>query len=176
MSDGPRHRVPFRRRREGRTDYRYRLRLLRSGQPRAVVRLTNRRVVVAVTAFDPKGDRIIASAESPELARIGFPKSGLASTPASYLTGYLAGLRAKGAGSTDAVLDAGLRRPTTGGRLWGAVKGLVDAGVKIPHGEGRFPSADRLGGSHLVHPPGKLLESFRGDLASIVVRPKGGKP
>ncbi|EQD30588.1 50S ribosomal protein L18P, partial [mine drainage metagenome] len=37
MSTGPRYRVAFRRRREGKTDYRARLRLLKSDRPRAVV-------------------------------------------------------------------------------------------------------------------------------------------
>ncbi|MCI4319468.1 MAG: 50S ribosomal protein L18 [Thermoplasmata archaeon] len=174
MSRGPRYRVPFRRRREGRTDYRHRLALLKSGEPRAVVRLTHHRVVVALTAYDPTGDRVIAAAESPELVKIGFPTSGLASTPASYLTGYLAGLRAKSSGTASAVLDLGLRRPSAGGRLWGAVKGLVDAGIEIPHGEGAFPSSDRLAGTHLAHRPPDPLESYRGKLASVAPRVKGG--
>ncbi|MCI4350623.1 MAG: 50S ribosomal protein L18 [Thermoplasmata archaeon] len=172
MSRGPRFRVPFRRRREGRTDYRHRLALLRSGEPRAVVRLTHHRVVVALTSYDPTGDRVIAAAESPELLRIGFPTSGLASTPASYLTGYLAGLRAKSSGTVSAVLDLGLRRPATGGRLWGAVKGLVDAGIDIPHGEGAFPSNDRLAGTHLAHRPPEPIESYRGKLPGVVPRTK----
>lgn len=170
MSHGPRYRVPFRRRREGRTDYRQRLGLLRSGGPRAVVRLTNHRILVAVTGFDPAGDRVLAAADSLELARIGFPERGLSSTPAAYLTGYLAGLRAKAAGSTEAVLDAGLRRPTSGGRLLGALKGLLDAGVAIPHGEKGFPSADRLNGSHLTPPLPKPLEAFRTDVVGQLAK------
>ncbi|HEV2165834.1 MAG TPA: 50S ribosomal protein L18, partial [Thermoplasmata archaeon] len=107
MSEGPRHKVAARRRREGRTDYRARLKLLKSGRLRAVVRFSERRVLVALTSYDPKGDRVIAAAESRELVRVGFPSSSLTSTPASYLTGYLAGLRAKSAGANDAVLDTG---------------------------------------------------------------------
>ena len=170
MKVGPRYRVPFRRRREARTDYRHRLKLLKSDRPRAVVRFTRGRVWVAVTAYDPVGDRILAAADSHELPRVGFPKHGLVSTPASYLTGYLAGLRAKGAGQTEAVLDAGLRRPTGGGRLLGALKGLLDAGVTIPHGEGGFPTADRLNGTHLKPPLPAPLETYRGKLATIAAR------
>src|SRR5215471_8096143 len=66
VSDSPRFRVPFRRRREGRTDYRYRRRLLLSGQPRAVVRVSHGRVRVSLTSYDPVGDRVIAAAESIE--------------------------------------------------------------------------------------------------------------
>ena len=172
MSDGPRYRVPFRRRREGKTDYRYRLRLLKGGRPRAVVRFSHGRVVVALTAFDPVGDRVLASAESTELNRIGFPARSRVSTPASYLTGYLAGLRAKEKGESSAVLDAGLRRPARGGRLLSALKGLVDSGIEVPHGEGAFPKAERLNGTHLKPPLPQPLETYRAQLANVVHRPK----
>jgi len=170
MSHGPNDRVPFRRRREGRTDYRRRLKLLKSGRPRAVVRFSRGRVLVALTAFDPLGDRVVAAAESRELRSIEYTGS-LVSTPASYLTGYLAGLRAKSAGADEAVLDAGLRRPTKGGRLLGALKGLLDAGIEIPHGEGAFPSNDRLNGSHLKSKLPKPLEAYKAALPSHVARP-----
>ncbi|HEV2519594.1 MAG TPA: 50S ribosomal protein L18 [Thermoplasmata archaeon] len=173
MSLGPRHKVAPRRRREGRTDYRTRLKLLKSGRPRAVVRFSERRVIVALTAYDPKGDRVIASAESRELTHIGFPAASLASTPASYLTGYLAGLRAKSAGAQEAVLDVGIRRPSQGGRLLGALRGLLDAGVTIPHGEGAFPSPERLNGKHLKTPLDRPLELFKQALPAYVARPTG---
>ena len=38
MSQGPRYRIKLRRRREGRTDYRHRLALLKSGETRIAVR------------------------------------------------------------------------------------------------------------------------------------------
>jgi large subunit ribosomal protein L18 len=168
MSTGPRYRVPFRRRREGKTDYRVRLRLLKSGRARAVVRLTDRRVRVALVSYDPVGDRVIAAADSRELGRLEFPANSLASTPAAYLTAYLAGLRAKAAGTEEAVLDAGLRHPTEGGRLAAALKGLLDAGIVVPHGEGGLPSADRLNGTHLAKPLPNPLEAYKLKLPSIV--------
>jgi large subunit ribosomal protein L18 len=173
MSRGPRHRVAFRRRRDGLTDYRSRLALLKSGKARAVVRLSRGRIVVAITAYDPVGDRIVAGADSTELGRVGFPSSSQVSTPAAYLTGYLAGLRAKSAGTTEAVLDVGLRHPTSGGRILGALKGLLDAGIEIPHGETEFPKPERLNGTHLKSPLPKPLESFRLELPNVVVRPVG---
>ncbi|HLY77454.1 MAG TPA: 50S ribosomal protein L18 [Thermoplasmata archaeon] len=165
MSDGPRYRVPFRRRRQGKTDYRIRLRLLRADLPRAVVRVTNHRILVTVTVYDPIGDRVLASAESPELTAVGFPESSLRSTPAAYLTGYLAGVRAKAAGASSAVLDVGLRHPIPGGRLMGALKGLLDAGIEVPHGEKGLPSNDRLNGQHLPTPLPKPVEAYKSDLA-----------
>lgn len=170
MSSGPRYRVPFRRRREGKTDYRVRLRLLKSGLPRAVVRLSEHRIRVAIVAFDPVGDRVMAQAESGELTGLEFPSESLASTPAAYLTGYLAGLRAKSAGAENAVFDTGLRHPTAGGRLAATLKGLIDAGLEIPHGEEGFPSADRLNGTHLPKQLPQPMESYKLKLPGLLAR------
>jgi large subunit ribosomal protein L18 len=172
MSDGPRYRVHFRRRREGKTDYRVRLRLLKSGASRAVVRCSGRRVRVTIVDFDPAGDRVVAHADSSELGGIAFPAVSLASTPAAYLTGYLAGLRAKGAGTSDAVLDVGLRHPTPGGRLSAALKGLLDAGLSLPHGKEGFPSADRIRGAHLPKPLPEPLETYKQKLPGLSSRPE----
>ncbi len=172
MSSGPRYRVPFRRRREGKTDYRVRRRLLASGLPRAVVRCSGKRVRVAIVEFASSGDRVRASAESGELGRIAFPTGSLASTPAAYLTGYLAGLRAKSAGAEDVVLDLGLRHPTAGGRLAAALKGLLDAGLEIPHGEEGFPDAGRLNGTHLPKKLPQPVEAYKLKLPEIASRPE----
>jgi len=170
MSIGPRYRVHFRRRREGKTDYRVRLRLLRAGEPRAVVRFSGRRVRVAIVRYDPAGDRVVAAAESAELGPLGFPSSSLSSTPAAYLTAYLAGLRSKSAGAESVVLDTGIRHPTEGGRLSAALKGLLDAGLEVPHGEGGFPSAERLSGAHLPKPLPQPLEAYKMKLPGLVPR------
>ena len=93
MVKGARRRVAFRRRREGRTDYRRRLRLLRAGMPRAVVRKSLNQTVVQVISYDEKGDRVLASAVSVELKDFGWTgRTG--NVPSAYLTGLLAGRRA----------------------------------------------------------------------------------
>jgi len=170
MKTGPRYRVHFRRRREGRTDYRVRLKLLKSGRTRAVVRISERRVRVSLVTFDPTGDRVVAAADSSELGGIAFPASSLASTPAAYLTAYLAGLRAKASGTEEAVLDLGIRHPTAGGRLSAALKGLLDSGLDIPHGDEGFPKADRLNGSHLPTALPQPPESYKQKLPGLVSR------
>ena len=176
MSTGPRYRVPMRRRREGRTDYRIRLKLLKSGSTRAVVRISHRRVHVALVDYDPIGDRVVAQATSVELDPIGFPATSRASTPAAYLTGYLAGLRAKAAGHAEAILDLGVRHPSPGGRVLASLKGLLDAGVAIPHGETKFPPADRLNGTHLPKHLPEPLEAYKMKLPSIAERPPESRP
>ncbi|HTP53599.1 MAG TPA: 50S ribosomal protein L18 [Thermoplasmata archaeon] len=175
MSTGPRYRVHFRRRREGKTDYRVRLSLLRSGRSRAVVRCSDTRVRVSIVSFDPAGDRVLAAADSAELGGIDFPTGRIASTPAAYLTGLLAGLRAKSAGTEEAVLDVGLRHPTRGGRLAAALKGLLDAGIDIPHGEEGFPSSERLNGAHLPTPLPQPVEAYKLKLPGIVARAEAKK-
>lgn len=170
MSSGPRYRVPFRRRREGRTDYRIRLKLLKGDTTRAVVRFSHRRVDVSLVAYAPEGDRVVARADSFELSRLGFPPTSRASTPAAYLTGYLAGLRAKAVGTEEAILDLGLRHPSPGGRALATLKGLLDAGVDVPHGETTFPPADRLNGTHLPKKLPEPLEAYKMKLPSIATR------
>ena len=176
MAHGPRFRVKFRRQREGKTDYRYRLRQLKSERPRAVVRLTNRRVLVSLEAFDPRGDRVLASAESPELSSVGFPSSSLTSTPAAYLTGYLAGLRLAAQGEREAILDAGVLRPSKGGRFLGALQGLLDAGIDVPHSAEGLPPKERLGGTHLKHPIPQSLDELKKQVSSSLVARKPKSP
>jgi len=94
-----RYQVKFRRRREGRTDYRQRKRLCaqdknkyQSPKYRLVVRFTNTQVICQVAYALIDGDRILASATSKELARYGL-KVGLKNYAAAYCTGLLVARR-----------------------------------------------------------------------------------
>ena len=148
MSTGPRYKVPFRRRREGRTDYRHRAALLRGSKTRAVVRKSNTSTRVQFVEYKDSGDMVVASAVSSELKELGWTGSGK-STPGAYLTGLLAGKRAKEKGVGEAVLDIGLREPTKGATIFAALKGMLDAGIEIPHSEKMVPSKDRIEGKHM---------------------------
>ncbi len=157
---GPHYRVPLRRRREGRTDYRRRLRLLRGGQPRAVVRKTNTGVVVQLAQFTETGDRVLASAVTRELRELGWT-GATGNVPAAYLTGLLAGRRAVGGGITNAVLDLGRQVPTKGGRVFAVLKGLVDAGLEIPHDAEVLPREDRIRGAHIGDAVAKAFDATK---------------
>lgn len=148
MAHGPRYRVARRRRREGKTDYRKRIRHLKSGEPRAVVRRSSNNIRIQFVKYDPKGDRVLASAEGHELEKFGW-KGPASNTPAAYLTGYLAGKRAKSQGIENAVLDIGLSTPTKGARIFASLKGMLDAGINIPHSEEILPSEERISGEHI---------------------------
>ena len=160
MATGPRYKVPFRRRREGRTDYRQRRALLRARLPRAVVRTTHRNTSGQVGEYDAKGDRIVAAAHSHELLDLGW-KASTGNLPAAYLTGYLAGMRAKKKGVDEAVLDIGLKEPIKGAACFATLKGLLDAGVEIPHSEDILPGEDRLKGKHINAEMEKMIEEVK---------------
>lgn len=149
MADSPRYALPYRRRREGKTDYKLRRALVKSGKPRAVVRLTNQYVNVQITDATITGDLVRASASSRELPGLGW-KGALGNLPAAYLTGALAARRATAKGIKEAILDIGLKGATKGSKLFATLKGLADAGLTVPHSPERLPPMDRIGGSHIA--------------------------
>ncbi len=160
---GPHFRVAFRRRREGKTDYRRRQRLLRSAAPRAVVRKTLNQTLVQIVEADATGDRVLASARSLDLKEHGW-SAGTGNVPAAYLTGYLAGKRAVAKGVKGAVLDIGLQEPTKGGRVFAALKGMLDAGLQVPHSKEILPGKDRIRGEHIGDEVAKSFDAVKAKL------------
>ena len=146
---GPIYRVPFRRRREGKTDYRRRLRLLFSRKNRVVVRKSNKYIRMQLIATDNEGDKTLISAASSELPNYGF-EGGTCSSPAAYLTGLLFGKRALAGGYADGILDIGLVTPVHGSNVYAALKGALDSGMAIPHDPEVFPAEERISGSFIA--------------------------
>ena len=149
MATGPRYFVPFRRRREGKTDYYQRTRLVVADAPRMVVRKTNRHIIIQMVTAEMDGDRTLVSANSAELEKYGYAGS-TSNTPAAYLTGMLFAVKAKKAQQERAILDIGLNRATRGARVFAALKGAVEAGLDIPYGEEILPSNERAKGAHIA--------------------------
>jgi len=112
-------------------------------------------------------DVCFLAAYSHELPRYGV-KMGLTNYAAAYCTGLLLarrvnkklGLEYTGAKAVDgalyrveadpngkapfkALLDVGLRRTTTGAKIFGALKGASDGGLDIPHNDRRFPGTKK---------------------------------
>jgi len=139
----------MRRRREARTDYHQRLRLLKSGKPRLVARKSNSHVRAQLVMTGPQGDETIASAHSSELAEYGW-EAPTGNLPAAYLTGLLAGLRALEAGLEEAVLDIGLNSPTPGSKVFAVQEGAIDAGMEIPHNDTVLAEWSRTRGEHIA--------------------------
>ena len=95
MDKGPRYRRPFRRRFEGKTDYNKRLKLLKSRKLRVVIRTSNNHMRVQIVQSKLGCDKVLISAFSKELGKKYGWDANTGNIPASYLTGCLAGLRAK---------------------------------------------------------------------------------
>lgn len=148
MAHGPTYRVKFRRRREGRTDYKKRLALLKSGKTRAVVRRQNNTTIVQFIDYDPEGDIVRTQATSRDLESLGY-EGHPGNLPAAFLTGLLAGARAIEAGIEEAVLDIGPHNPQPETGVFAALKGVLEAGLDVPHGDEVLPEDDRLTGEHI---------------------------
>jgi len=151
LARGPTYNLPFRRRRERKTNYAKRRALLASDIPRLVVRITGKHTIVQVTESTPQGDRVLTSANSAELVSEYGWKGGSKDLPASYLTGLLAGIKASSNMIKEAILDVGLRRITKGSRVFSTLKGAVDSGLKIPHDQEILPDPSRIRGEHIAN-------------------------
>lgn len=149
MAKGPSYNVPYRRRREGKTDYHRRKKLLISGLPRLVARKTNKHIIAQIVEASIEGDRVLASAHSSELRKKFGWLGSLKNLPAAYLTGLLCGYRALKRNVKKAILDIGLQTPSKGARIFAVMKGCIDAGIEIPHGEEILPSEERIKGQHI---------------------------
>lgn len=145
MAKGPSYRVQYRRRREKKTDYAARRILATSEYPRFVVRISNKGIVVQVTKSEIEGDFVLAGASSHELKGYGW-KASAKNIPAAYLIGYIAGKKALAEGIEVANLDMGLRRVTTGNKIFAVVQGANDAGLEIPVDSDVVPSPETLNG------------------------------
>lgn len=162
MAHGPTYRVPFRRRREGRTDYKQRLSLLKSGKPRAVVRRQSQTTTVQFIAYDPEGDRVLAQATSRDLEGFGW-EGHPGNLPAAYLTGLLAATRGLEAGVEEAVLDVGQHNPRAGSGIFAALAGIVEGGIEVPHGD-VLPDDERLSGDHISDDVASMTETVASNI------------
>ncbi|EMR11632.1 hypothetical protein PNEG_00071 [Pneumocystis murina B123] len=170
-----RYQTKYRRRREGKTDYYARKRLVMQAKNkydtpkyRLVVRFTNKDIMCQIVYAKVQGDFVFAAAYSHELPRYGI-KHGLTNWSAAYATGLLVARRAltklgladkyEGVVEPDGTmsitepiddcprpfkvfLDVGLKRTSTGSRVFAALKGASDGGINIPHSQNRFPGYD----------------------------------
>ncbi len=148
MKKTTRRTIPYRRKREGKTNYKKRLELLKSSKPRLVIRRTNKNIIAQLIEYHPDGDKIIIGLTSKRLEKMGW-KHDKKNIPAAYLTGLLLGKEANKKGIKEAILDIGLQTPHKGSRIYAALKGAIDAGMNIPSSEEVFPPEERLTGQHI---------------------------
>ena len=169
----PTRKMEFRRRREGKTDYKGRLALLKSGKPRLVVRKSLKHIRAQIIGFDEHGDKTAATATSESLPTMGW-QFACDNTPAAYLTGLLVGRAAKAKKIGCIVLDIGLYPSTKGSRVYAVVKGVIDAGLDVPCDAKMLPSEDRISGKHIAAHNEKFKD-LPGQFEKIKKKILGGK-
>lgn len=155
---GPHEVIEYRRKREGKTDYQKRIKLLRSRKPRLVVRPSLKNVRAQIIQAEIEGDQTLASAFSKELPNFGW-KGQTSNTPSAYLVGLLCGFRAKKTGIEECILDIDRYVPVSQAKIFAVLKGALDAGVTIPHEENVVPSEERVQGQHIA----QYAESLKSD-------------
>ena len=141
--------VPFRRKREGKTNYKKRLKLLLANKPRLVIRPSLKNISAQIIEYHPKGDTVLVDAHSSQLKGYDW-KYSKGNVPAAYLTGLLLGIKAKEKGIKEAILDMGLYSSVKGSRIFACLKGILDAGLDIPHSKDVLPQEQRIKGEHVI--------------------------
>lgn len=154
--------IPFRRKREGKTNYRSRIRLLLSEKPRFVVRKSLKNVCVQLVCFSPQGDKVLLSVHSHELKKLGW-KASLNNIPACYLVGLMAGLKAKEKKVSECILDIGMIPSIKGSCVYGVLKGVVDSGLGIPFSDSVFPDEKAIRGEVIA----KYAKQLKADKAQF---------
>ncbi|KAK9838155.1 hypothetical protein WJX81_004978 [Elliptochloris bilobata] len=131
---------------------------------RLVVRFSRKAIVCQIVYATVAGDVTVAAAYSQELSRYGL-SVGLTNYAAAYATGLLLARRVltkfgldktyvgleeptgedynveaaeEGPRPFCALLDTGLKRTSTGSKVFAALKGALDGGLDIPHSDKRF--------------------------------------
>ncbi len=141
--------VAFRRKREGKTNYKKRLKLLLSDKPRFVIRKSSKDLNASIIKYEAKGDKTLFTINSKALIKLGW-KGNKGNIPSAYLIGLIAGKKAIGIGISDAILDLGFNKSVSGSRLYAALAGAIDAGLKIPFNHEVLPKKDRVTGEHVL--------------------------
>jgi len=153
-----------RRRKEHKTDYLKRIKLLKSGSPRVVFKKTNKYLIAQYVKSKEAQDKVEIGINSKTLIKYGWPKEfegSLKSLPASYLTGLLIGKKILEKKLEKPVIDFGMIRVLHKNRAFAFLKGLKDSGIEMECKEEFFPNEDRIKGKHLKKDFSKMFEEIK---------------
>ena len=153
-----------RRRRENKTDYLKRLKLLKSDSPRIVFRKTNKYLIVQYVKSEETKDKIEIGITSKKLINYGWPKDlkgSLKSLPASYLVGLIIGKEILKNKKETPIVDFGMIRIVSKSKVHAFLKGLIDSGIKLKHKKENFPNDERISGKHLKKDFSKIFNEIK---------------
>lgn len=141
-----------RRRKECKTNYSKRIKLLKGECPRMIFRKTNKYIIAEYITSKKAQDKIEIGITSKELLKYGWPKDfkgSLKSIPASYLTGFLIGKKIISGKKQTPIFDIGMTRNLHKTKVYSFLKGLIDSGVKMKAKEKVFPEKERIEGKNM---------------------------
>jgi large subunit ribosomal protein L18 len=147
MAKSKKYTVDYKRKRSGLTNYRKRLRLLKSEKLRLVIRKSLNNLVIQAVSYDSKGDKVLSSISTKHLLKFGW-NAYRGNIPSAYLTGLLAGKKFKKLNVKELIVDFGLQKK--GLRLYSALKGVIDTGIKVPCSEKKLPDEKIISGEKIA--------------------------
>jgi len=176
LGKGASYRVPYRRRRENKTDYASRRILATSEYPRLVVRVSNTSIIAQIIKSEIEGDYILTQTSSHELKKnYSWIASGK-NIPAAYLIGYIIGKKALDQGIEIVNLDMGLKRVTSGNKVFALVQGANDAGLEIPVDSDVIPSQEAINGQVIADYAEKIDDPIEYERRFSVYLRRGLRP
>lgn len=146
----------FRRRREGKTDYRKRKGVIIGKTPFVSVHISGRYIYSQILRPGATGDRTVAAASSRDLVKKFGWKGSTKNLPGAYLTGYYLGHLAEEKNLKKAVVYSGVGRFVHGSRIASLINGAKDAGLQIEIDDESLPGEDRISGKHIADYSAKL--------------------
>lgn len=165
-----------RRRKENKTDYLKRLKLLKSRMPRIVFRKTNKYIIAQYVSSSHAKDKVEMGLSSKQLTKYGWPKEfqgSLKSIPASYLIGFLIGKKIIKEKKETPIIDFGMLRVLHKTKIFAFLKGLIDAEVKIKYKKDVFPDDEKITGKNLKKDFSKIFNEIKLKIASKDIPIKG---
>jgi large subunit ribosomal protein L18 len=148
----------FRRRRDGKTDYRKRRGIIQGRKPFLTVRVSNNYVYGQIVRAAPQGDITLCSTSSRNLAKRYGWKGSAKNIPSAYLTGYLLGKTAQSKKISETGVYSGVSRFVHGSRMAAFLGGVKDSGLGLEFDEKILPDEKRKNGSHISDYAKKLTQ------------------
>jgi large subunit ribosomal protein L18 len=159
-----------RRRKENKTNYTKRIKMLKSEKPRVAFRITNKYVIAQYIVSHEAQDKVELTVNSKNLLKLGWPKEfegSLKSIPAAYLTGYLIGKRINKGKKENPIVDLGMLRTIYKTKVYAFIKGLIDSDLEISCKNEAFPEEERIQGKSLKKDFSKYFETIKLKINSI---------
>lgn len=156
-----------RRRREFKTDYAKRIKLLKGNVPRIVFRKTNRYLIAQYIVSEQAKDKVTLGLTSKNLVEYGWSdefKGSLKSIPASYLLGLLIGKKILDSKLEKPIVDFGMIKVEHKTKVYGFLKGLKDSGIEISCEEELFPEEERISGKNLKKDFSAIFEKIKSNI------------